>query len=200
MYCTRCGKEIPEGMNTCSYCDRVYQNNQTSQATNQSAGNSIQQRINALNGAKNLFFVTVGLFILNIIMSTFDMVDVSLLFSERSDSFYGILDYMKSSLGVEEAGFYLPLFTICTIATVLSIVFMLIPILLDKKYKKTYLLLNIPAMIAVFALTCLMIYFFTDDSSYLGGIEIKANVYLYLIETVLSMISTIVFMKKIKSV
>ncbi|MCQ2484735.1 MAG: hypothetical protein MJ168_05310 [Clostridia bacterium] len=203
MYCTRCGKELPKGMETCPECDaknvkNIINSNVLSENNTEVIGRIKKSFLN-LKEAKSLFLTTEILLIFNIIISFFDMIDVSIIFSERSDSFYEFLKYLKE-YDSDDAKVFLPILTICTVLTVISIFYTCIPILFDKKYSKKYLMLNYPTMILAFTVYLILIIAFSEeDTGGLGNIEVKFGAYLYLFETLCTFVSTIIFGHKIKS-
>lgn len=196
MYCTRCGREIPEGMITCSECDKLYVNKNKEAIINGTYLDKIKVSFEKLNSSKRIFLITICSLILNVIMSFFDMVDISVLISDRSDSFYSLIKHARE-WGIGDAGPLLSWLNFGLFLTITSIILTVLPIILQKTYSKLYLIINYVSTIYTFLLYFIIISAFANPQ-YKGTIEIKATAYLYMIETAFAFLSTIVFARSLK--
>lgn len=200
MYCTRCGKEIPEGMATCPSCDEVYAR---SVIGTQAVSDGLLRGYNSLGGAKAAFWVTLGLFILNIIMSFMDMVEFNAILFSGKGSLYEIIEYfieLESGFGSND-GFYefiLILLKAGLVLTVICVVSMILPLILNKKYSRACLVLNYPTTILILFVYVLMLSSFMESNDEIGLLKISPNLFLYILETFIAFISTIVFAVKLK--
>lgn len=224
-FCGKCGSQVKDHENFCPKCGfNMRENNQPTPVgetqfseknqipTNYISGvpgssgkslflTSIVSFINDMGKAKIWFFATIGMFVLNFILSLSKMITFEWYFTNSSHM--SIIKFFKTAslyFGEEEtsANIIIPIFTILHILIAVSIILILLPILFGGKYNRAFLIPGYVSLgLSFLAHFILMIVLSTGDISEV----IKANawIHIYNIQTIATLLCAILFATNLKT-
>lgn len=213
-YCKKCGKELSNSESFCPSCgtkvDSMSFSDAVAQVKRETAefskkvaqnvkssdyGGKIKTSLSLLGAAKPLFFVTIIMFVLNFFLSFSDMLEITIIFSSRSESFLGLFKLFREYAGSGgDADYFIPILTVCNILVVASALLTALPLLFGKEYNKHFLILNYISSVFVVAVYILLCAAYSDSNE----VNVKFMAYLYIIQTIACFAVTIIFSKKLK--
>lgn len=193
-FCKHCGSKLPDEAMFCAFCGNPVV---PLPHTCDLPVSKKYSYLGKLGNSQIWFFVTVGLFILNFIMSFLNTVEVSLIFVSEEGTLIELCE-LASEFGVSDGIEYVtPLIVLSIILIALSIISTIFPIFLKGTYDKRFLIPNYISSILVLGIYgTATIIFGTDQYDF---VSLTAMGYLYIVESLAALICTILFSIKLTS-
>lgn len=210
-YCRFCGKQLKDGERFCAECGAKVNSDGFSESASSLKNSAAETVIKAkkvvkssdyaenavvtykgLGEGKTWFWTLFGCMALNLVLMFTDMVEVKSLFATQKYSFFAAFDY--ASVYTDQARSLKLIFVIGAILIGVAMLVMVLGLLLSNRYNPKFLFASFIALIYNFILYFLSIL----DIDSTNDLQVRFVAYLYLIETIASIIIAVKLVKTLK--